>query len=587
MKTTTNISSDYPEEVIKITDVTLREWDQAPLTSFNREEKSLIALMLDTLWVDTIEAWFAASEAEKENWNITWAIKAIWNESSTVISSLWLCNKSSTIDSLEVLNNYNNPRVHVFIATPDNHINKKFENFWDTLEERREKVIEKMVEQIQILNDYKINFNSNLEIEVSAEAATDNAINEVKILDFESEEFKFLVRWVREVITAWANIINIPDTLWNLLPWESEELFAKLVLETDNLKEKYTFDFSCHIHNDIASATTWALAAIRGWARQIELTILWIWERTWNTPLHEIIWIINEKPFSIIKGKKVVLPKIETELIWPISRFVEKILNYNWSLREPFIWALSDVDWSWVHNADEDLYGWSKEKLKYWWEEHEPFFSPRWWRNQIYKILKKYWVKDENPKSELISKVTTKSCIKAETTKALYYSNIYAMYLEEKGVFKINSIEFEWKTVNVNFTLFWEEINILWHGEEKQWFIDWIVAGLNEFLWDSIVDIDDIKIVTKPGLRQSIEKFYEDVSETTFKITEKFRSKVDDIIWINWSWKYSKQMWVSHVKMVSSGKHLTSVETWSDVTENNIKAIIYWALPEIVKKLLK
>jgi len=59
-----------------------------------------------------------------------------------------------------------------------------------------------MVEQIQILNDYKINFNSNLEIEVSAEAATDNAINEVKILDFESEEFKFLVRWVREVITA-------------------------------------------------------------------------------------------------------------------------------------------------------------------------------------------------------------------------------------------------------------------------------------------------------------------------------------------------------------------------------------------------
>jgi isopropylmalate/homocitrate/citramalate synthase len=34
---------------IKITDVTLREGDQAPLTSFNEHEKALIALMLSEM----------------------------------------------------------------------------------------------------------------------------------------------------------------------------------------------------------------------------------------------------------------------------------------------------------------------------------------------------------------------------------------------------------------------------------------------------------------------------------------------------------------------------------------------------------
>ena len=43
------------ERTIKINDVTLREGDQAPLTSFNKKEKQIIALMLNELGVDCME----------------------------------------------------------------------------------------------------------------------------------------------------------------------------------------------------------------------------------------------------------------------------------------------------------------------------------------------------------------------------------------------------------------------------------------------------------------------------------------------------------------------------------------------------
>lgn len=572
---------------VKITDVTLREWDQAPLTSFIKQEKAIIALMLNEIWVDTIEAWFAASEAEKENQNIAWAIEAVWEESNIVVSSLWMAVDWNTNDSLEALKNSKNSRIHIFIATPDDHINSKFEKQWKDIYERREFVLKSIINQINKVVEYNKENNVTIEIEVSPEAASNNAINNFKVLDFESEQFKFLVKWVREVIIAWANVINIPDTLGNLLPWEMEKLFTKLTEETNDLKWDYNFRFSCHVHNDIAWATIWALWAVRWWAEEIELTINWIWERTWNTPMHEIVWIINEKPFSIVDWKKVVLPKINTKLIWPVSRFVWRILNLNRDLQTPFIGWLSDVDWSWVHNAAQNVYWWTKNKAKYWWEEVEPFFSPRWWRNQICNILKEYWI-EEDPKWEIISSVTKKACLKAETTKALYYSNIYAMYLEEIQEFEIKrkSIVFWDNHVEIKFNILWEEIIINWEWDWEQWFIDWTIKWINKFLWKDIVDIVTIKDINKASLKWEVEDFYDETMDNGIELSAHFHRKIIDILlWSNWNWKHSKQNWVSHIKMKVNWKKNTSVEYWHDVTKNNIIAIIYWALPEIYKHI--
>jgi hypothetical protein len=373
-----------------------------------------------------------------------------------------------------------------------------------------------------------------------------------------------------------------------LLPHEIEKLFSKLTEETKDLKWNYNFRFSCHIHNDLAVATSWAVAAIR-WAWEeidIECTLWGIWERTWNTLTHEIVWIINEKPYSIIDWKKVILPKIKTQIIWPVTRFVWRILNLNKDLQTPFIWWLSDVDWSWVHNAAQNVYWWTKNKAKYWWEDVDPFFSPRWWRNQICNILKEYWI-EEDPKWEVITNVTKKACLKAETTKALYYSNIYSMYLEEIWQFEIKrkNVVFWDNHVDIKFSILWEEIVIHWEWDWDQWFIDWTIKWINKFLWKEVVNISSIKDINKASLKEEIENFYDEVMDNGIELSAHFNRKIIEILWSNWNWKHSEQNWVSHIKMIVNWKKKTSVEYWHDVTKNSIIAIIYWALPEIYKHI--
>lgn len=592
-KPDTEIDEIVETEEVDICDVTLREWDQAPFTCFTKNQKAITAILLNEIWVKTIEAWFAASQAEKENWNIEFVIDSIWKNSFSTISSLWMTTDLNSIDSLNALKNAEKKRIHIFIATPNDHINDKFPNFWNTLEERRNKVIENIVKQINLVKNYAKENNIEIEIQVSAEAASNNSINSKKTLDLKSDEFNYLVKWVRETIKAWAKIINIPDTLWNLLPHEMEKLFKELNKKTKHLRKNYDFIFSCHIHNDLAWSTHWAISAIRWWARQIETTINWIWERTWNTPLHEVIWIINEKLYSIIDWKKVTLPNIKTELIWPVSRFVDKILKFNKKLAEPFIWPLSVIDWSWVHNANPWLYGWWKDYKKYWIETIEPFFSPRWWRNQITEILKNYWIKEDS-KSDIISNVTKKACLIAETSKILYHPNIYAIYLEEIWDFKINNINFDEKWVKVSLTLFWKEIIINWEidnqndNDDNQWFINWIIKWINKYLWENIVDLTDINIYNEPSLKQSVEELLEDMENTTtIEIRSDFKNKLMSIIWENWNWKNSEQSWVSIIKMIINWNKIKSIKSWHDVTRNNIKSIIYWVLPELIKKLNK
>ena len=116
-----------------------------------------------------------------------------------------------------------------------------------------------------------------VEIEFSPEDATGNALTKKedgkKYIDFESEQFAFLIQVIRMAIESGATVINVPDTLGNFLPHETEEFFRKISEKTADLREQYRFEFSAHIHNDAASATQNAIAAIRGGATQIEVTI--------------------------------------------------------------------------------------------------------------------------------------------------------------------------------------------------------------------------------------------------------------------------------------------------------------------------
>jgi len=573
---------------IKITDVTLREWDQAPLTSFNKEEKQIIALMLAELWVSCIEVWFWISRSDTNN------IKSVIdlfinydNNCKSKISSLWRALSIDTNASLDVLSWYSNSRIHIFIATPDSHINSKFKSKWKNLEERRRWVLDQIQTEVSRAKNYKDNENSNLEIEFSPEAASDNSINNQKILDFDSEQFNYLIESLVVAIKSWATILNIPDTIWNLLTHETEYFFNEIYSRLEYLKnEWYNFEFSCHIHNDLALSSANAISAIRWWATWIETTILWIWERAWNTNISDIIWIISEKWKSITIWSKfdwyeVILPNINTGLIWPISRFIETILNLNKSLQNPFIWVLSNKDWSWVHNASSNLYWWSKDTNKYWWIFIEDFFSPRWWVNQIINMLSYYWIK-EDKNSKLIQKLTDNACKKSEVTKALYKSNIYEMYLDLNLEFNIEYINISNDKFQICFYLKWKRIELNWEVNWKRWLIDWLIKWINTYLWEEIVIFKDIEILNKPSLKCSIDTFYKELSYINFDISKCFRDSISEII-SNIDLYNSVDNSIINIKLIISWIEVNSVSYWENIDREIVKSIISWCLSSICK----
>ena len=577
--------------VVGIVAPCLREWDQWKGTSFNWYEKKVIALMENEMWVPNIEAWFAASRADFDN--IRSVVEMFNNmEKQPIIASLWRATEYDTKCSLEALEWYKKPRVHILMATSDEHVNAKFTKKWKDLEERRKWVKLQIETEVQRVIKHYENTGIKVEIEFSPEDATWSALilNEddwKKYPDLNSDQFNFLVECIELAIKNWANIINAPDTLWNLLPHQTERFFKELVKRTNYLKEKYNFKFSSHVHNDSASATQNSIFAIRWWATDIETTIAWLWERTWNAPIHEIIWIIQTLWHSILDDwRKVVLADdFQTQLIWPITRFVSRIVALDKSLQNPFIWAYSNVDGAWIHTATPWVYWETKDKEQFWWENKEPSFSPRSWSTEISSMLEQYWI-EEDKWSEIIQRVTQVACEKAEKVKGLYWANLYAIYLKEKWDFSINDINISWKNVTVKITLFWEEVTISWSWEWKNGVIDWLITWINEFLWEEVINVESIKVVNKPSLRSEIEKFYEEVDETTVKLSQEYKEQVEKILnTIPLNWTESKQLWVSHVNLKVWNENFSSVWSSYAVTESNVEAIIEWALFIIVEKV--
>ena len=592
METITSNVDEREEYEVFINDVTLREWDQAPLTSFNKQEKQIIALMLRELWIKNIEVWFWASRADADN--IRWVAEVFsWDKNSPFIASLWRAVAWDTDASINVMRWYENARIHTFIATPDDHINEKFSKFWDDINERKKWVLNQIKWEVSKAKKFKDEHNLNAEIEFSPEAASNNAIDDFKVLKFWTTQFEFLIQCIIEAIESWANVINIPDTVWNLLPHETEELFREITNRTEYLKEEwFNFYFSCHIHNDLGLAWANAISAIRWWAKSIELTVAWIWERAWNTSLSEIVWIISEKWESILSWtindwKKVVTPNIQTELVWPISRFVEKILNLDKSVQIPFIWALSDIDWSWVHNANAWVYWWTKNKIKYGWDNMEEFFSPRWWSNQIVNMLVRYWI-NEDKGSDIIQAVTNHACNLSEASRLLFPSNIYSLYLSKKWEFILNDedIIIDWNKIKITFELFWEKYEISWEWEWKNWVIDGLITWINEFIWKNNINIQDIWIRNRPCLIQTVKHFYTEISKSSVELSEDFKKKVSEIIKRE-KWEGSKQIWIADVKLKVWENEFNSVSIWHNIDKEIVKAIIYWSLSEVINRVCK
>ncbi len=271
---------------IIIFDTTLRDGEQSPGASMNIEEKIRLAMQLEKLGVDVIEAGFAA--ASKGDFD------AIARISQRVANST-ICSLSRAIDrdikaSADAIKEAKHKRIHTFIATSPIHMEYK-------LKMKPDEVIRRAVMAVEYAKSFVD------DVEFSCE-------------DAGRSDMEFMKDILDAVIEAGASTLNIPDTVGYRLPSEMANIIKTLHAHIGDRAI-----LSVHNHNDLGLAVANSLACIEAGARQVECTINGIGERAGNASLEEVVMTLKTRKdvFGDFKTN------INTKEIYPTSRLVASI----------------------------------------------------------------------------------------------------------------------------------------------------------------------------------------------------------------------------------------------------------------------
>ena len=248
---------------VTVFDTTLRDGEQSPGCSMNQQEKLRLAHQLDRLGVDVIEAGFPiASDGDFES------VKAIAEVvRRPIIAGLARACRPDIERAWEALKNAEHPRIHVFLATSDIHLQYK-------LRITRDQCVAQAREAIRLAKSLCD------DVEFSPEDAT-------------RTDPDFLCRVLDAVVETGATTLNIPDTVGYTVPSEFGDLIAMIRRCVKGI-DKVTI--SAHCHNDLGMAVANALAAVAAGARQVECTINGIGERAGNASLEEIVMALRVRP---------------------------------------------------------------------------------------------------------------------------------------------------------------------------------------------------------------------------------------------------------------------------------------------------
>jgi 2-isopropylmalate synthase len=276
------------DKQIFIFDTTLRDGEQVPGCKLNTKEKLRLALQLEELGVDVIEAGFPISSPGDFE-SVTEISKIIRN--ATVCGLTRAVQKDIEVAG-EALKYAKKPRIHTGIGTSDFHIKSKFNT-------TREEILRRAVQAVK----WARNYTDDVEFFAEDAGRTDN---------------DYLAQVVEAVIAAGATVVNIPDTTGYCLPSQYGEKMAYLMQHVSNIDRAI---LSCHCHNDLGMATANSIAGVISGARQIECTINGLGERAGNTSLEEVVMVLKQhKDLGLYTN-------IQTQMLNPISRLVSEIMR--------------------------------------------------------------------------------------------------------------------------------------------------------------------------------------------------------------------------------------------------------------------
>ncbi len=274
---------------VLIFDTTLRDGEQALMSSLSVEQKLRIARQLERLNVDIIEAGFPVSSPGDFE-----AVATIAREIKKPI----ICGLARAVDKdiricAKALANAIRPRIHTFIGTSPIHRKGQ-------LGKTKEEVIELVRRSVRLARKLCG------DVEFSP-------------MDAGRTEPDYLCKVVEIAINCGAGTINIPDTVGYTTPEQFAGIIDMLLQRVPNIDKAV---ISVHCHNDLGMATANAVTAVAHGARQVECSVNGIGERAGNTALEEVVMTLKVRKdlFGLFTG-------VETREIMRTSKLVREICN--------------------------------------------------------------------------------------------------------------------------------------------------------------------------------------------------------------------------------------------------------------------
>jgi 2-isopropylmalate synthase len=274
-------------DVLEIFDTTLRDGEQSPGFSMNKDEKLQLARQIEQLGADVIEAGFPI--ASPGDLDATRAVAAEIKRSR--VAALARARQEDVEAALKGLEPAQKPRLHVFLATSDLHLKYK-------LRINREHALEQIAKMVRFGREHCD------EVEFSAEDASRTHID-------------YLCQVVLAAVESGATIINLPDTVGYSTPDDYAAMFRQVRAQ---LEEYPHVVLSAHCHDDLGLALANSLAAIDAGVRQIECTVNGIGERAGNASLEELVVALHVR-----NNRYRVQTRIQLEKLYPTSRLLSTI----------------------------------------------------------------------------------------------------------------------------------------------------------------------------------------------------------------------------------------------------------------------
>ncbi len=234
-------------------DTTLRDGEQAPGVAFTVQEKVQIAIMLDSLGIEYIEAGIPAMGSPEEE-----AIKEIADLGLRAVISAW---NRVNISDIKASLACGIKHIHVSSPVSDIHIELK-------LRKNRTWVIENMKRAVSYALEH------GCRVTVGAEDAS-------------RADLKFLIRFTVQARREGAERLRFADTVGVLEPFRTKQIIGMIIENTG-------MDIEFHGHNDFGLATANTYAAFKAGARFLSTTLGGLGERAGNCSFEEILAVLRQ-----------------------------------------------------------------------------------------------------------------------------------------------------------------------------------------------------------------------------------------------------------------------------------------------------